>query len=287
MTARNPFDDLPEVVECALCAMLPSGERPTPPRRASNGRGGAYRIDGEFRCVQHRKSKSSPHPCLICEKPISDGRRRYHASCKDEAQARGQLESRRCGKCRKTKAASRFSNDSARISGKFPWCKSCQGETGLVKHFQPFDGKLNGYNCPMCDVPIRGHKTRRFCSNTCKEKAAALRNNYGLTIAQFRQLIQDANGHCPICRCKPKTWHVDHNHKTKRVTGVVCHQCNIGILAGSHHSLEKSKSLVVFLEQTPAERLGIVACVPEKANQPSQLHKMWAKSAYVAVKDRK
>lgn len=275
-SSRNPFIDDPE---CALCATLPPGERPNPPRIATLGRGGRFREEGEFRCNPHRKSRSFPHRCLICDKPVLDGRRRYHETCKELAQASGQLEPRRCSKCRKTKAASRFSNDVGRISGKFPWCKSCQGETNLAKHFQKFDAELNGYTCPLCDTPVRGHKNRRFCSNMCKEKAGSLRTKFGLTVVQYRQLIQDAGGRCPICACKPKVWHVDHNHKTRRVTGVVCHQCNIGLLASSHHILEKAQGLVSYLECTPAERLGIVACAPEGADQPSKLHSIWVRAS--------
>lgn len=280
MVVPNPF------VDCAYCAMLSPEERPDPPLPASLGRGGKHRTDGELRCVKHQESKLPLHLCLLCQKPVSDGRRRYHKLCKEVADQNGQLTPRRCSKCRKTKAASRFSNDSTRSSGKFPWCKSCQGETSLAKHFQKFDAELNGHVCPLCDTLIRGHKNRRFCSNKCKEKAGALRTKFGLTVVQYRKLIDDANGLCPMCGCEPKIWHVDHNHKTRLVTGVLCATCNTGLMAHSRHDLKRARGLVSYLELTPADRLGIIAYAPAGAHESSKMHTIWARNKYVRVNDR-
>lgn len=52
-------------------------------------------------------------------------------------------------------------------------------------------------------------------------------------IRQFPQedydaLLAQQDGHCAICPSTPKTrrLHVDHDHKTLRVRGLLCHRCN-------------------------------------------------------------
>jgi hypothetical protein len=55
---------------------------------------------------------------------------------------------------------------------------------------------------------------------------------YRLTIEQFDAILERQGGVCAICGSAnpgPKNWHVDHNHKTGKVRGLLCHHCNCGI----------------------------------------------------------
>lgn len=184
---------------------------------------------------------------------------------------------RRCKHCRKVKAASAFSNDSSRPDGKFPWCIDCQVEHGQTHKFQNPEGELNGRICPMCDTPIRGHANRRFCSNTCKDRVKVLKTKFNLTPEQYRKLVADTGGRCPVCGNKPTQWHVEHNHRTREVTGVVCGRCNVGALANTYHDIAFVERLLDYLKNPPAQRvLGEIVLVPEglKESQPN-VHKMW------------
>ena len=180
---------------------------------------------------------------------------------------------RRCKKCKKVKAASKFSNDSTRADGKFPWCMSCQQTSTLP--FQNSDDPLNGHICPLCDTPCRGHANRRFCSRGCKERVTTLRNKYGLTPQQYRTLIDDTGGKCPVCGRNPTQWQVEHNHRTGKITGVVCKVCNVGALAMTFHDVELIRRLLSYLEEPPAERLGIHITVPAEKAGRSQIHMRW------------
>jgi hypothetical protein len=52
---------------------------------------------------------------------------------------------------------------------------------------------------------------------------------YGLSSEQFRVLL-DSQGHrCAICRSKSEAWHIDHDHATEAVRGLLCNACNLGI----------------------------------------------------------
>jgi hypothetical protein len=69
---------------------------------------------------------------------------------------------------------------------------------------------------------------------------AVPRNTYGLTHEELRQLYENQEGLCAICskqicfecpalhKC-PKRMHIDHDHKTDDVRGLLCSRCNQGI----------------------------------------------------------
>ena len=185
---------------------------------------------------------------------------------------------RRCKKCKKVKAASKFSNDRTRADGKFPWCMLCQQSSTLP--FQNSDDPLNGYICPLCDTPCRGHANRRFCSRPCKERASLLRRKFNLTPQQYKDMVADADTVCPICLKHPTQWHVEHDHRTGKITGVVCGACNVGALAMTYHDTAFIRRLLDYLEKPPAERIGVFATVNEAWNaadkkRGSRLHKRW------------
>lgn len=184
----------------------------------------------------------------------------------------------KCKKCKAVKPLSKFSLDSTRPSGRFPWCMDCQ--SGSTSKFQNPEDELLGGSCPLCDTALRGHANRKFCSVSCKGRAQALKKKYGLEVSQYRSLVAITGGVCPICECTPTVWHVDHNHETGLVTGVVCSPCNIGLLAYSKHSLSLAESLVSYLINPPASLLGIIARAPDTAtgNKESSLHKKWSYS---------
>lgn len=60
-----------------------------------------------------------------------------------------------------------------------------------------------------------------------------LRRKYGITLAERNAMLVAQGGHCAIC---PATepggrgeFHVDHDHNTGRVRGLLCHSCNTAI----------------------------------------------------------
>jgi hypothetical protein len=54
-----------------------------------------------------------------------------------------------------------------------------------------------------------------------------LLKKYGLTPEQFRDMEVGQAGRCLVClRVPPKPLHVDHDHETGRVRGLLCGPCN-------------------------------------------------------------
>jgi hypothetical protein len=66
-----------------------------------------------------------------------------------------------------------------------------------------------------------------------RELRANLRNSYGITLEQYQQMVNQQNNLCLGCGRPPRGNHVnarrlnvDHDHKTGKVRGLLCSECN-------------------------------------------------------------
>lgn len=94
-----------------------------------------------------------------------------------------------------------------------------------------------GCRCAVCVAATRLYhrEWRRRTGRTGPTRN--LRENYGLTLADVHALIAAQDGRCSICvevlapyaGGKGCRTHIDHDHATKRVRGVLCHLCNQGL----------------------------------------------------------
>ena len=84
-------------------------------------------------------------------------------------------------------------------------------------------------------------KTRRSCI-TCRDRVSQersrdnhLRRLYGFSEAEYNEMYLRQNGTCAICCKVPEVTgknsrlHVDHNHRTGKVRGLLCYGCNIAM----------------------------------------------------------
>lgn len=51
---------------------------------------------------------------------------------------------------------------------------------------------------------------------------------FGITQAEFDRLLTDQDHKCAICRA-PDPTHIDHDHDTGHVRGILCFNCNTGL----------------------------------------------------------
>ncbi|MDQ3485915.1 MAG: endonuclease VII domain-containing protein, partial [Actinomycetota bacterium] len=71
---------------------------------------------------------------------------------------------------------------------------------------------------------------------------------YGLTEAEVTALIEAQDGLCLLCRERTPT-HVDHDHVTGLVRGVLCSCCNQG-LGNFRDSAQTLRAAIDYLERT-------------------------------------
>lgn len=68
-----------------------------------------------------------------------------------------------------------------------------------------------------------------------REREQNLKRLYGISAAEYEKLLQQQGGRCAICgrtdngMRHTKNFHVDHNHATGEVRGLLCGPCN-GVL---------------------------------------------------------
>ena len=104
--------------------------------------------------------------------------------------------------------------------GRGEWvCRSCRRERSRVQREKPYYQKyMDSY-------------VRRW------RKSAAGRNSrlkaaYGITLQIYNMLLGQQGNACSICRrsvlsTRERKLHVDHDHKTGRVRGLLCRRCNL------------------------------------------------------------
>ena len=96
---------------------------------------------------------------------------------------------KRCSECRATKALNEFHKHRTQPDGLNTYCKDCRRRQNAENH---------------------------------------LRRTYGLSVRDLAALVESQGGTCAICETRPAE-HVDHDHVTGRVRGVLCFPCNVAL----------------------------------------------------------
>lgn len=69
--------------------------------------------------------------------------------------------------------------------------------------------------------------------NKERRRNIELKYKFGITLEDYNNLFAAQEGKCKICKKHQTelktTLHVDHNHITGKVRGLLCKQCNFGI----------------------------------------------------------
>ena len=91
-----------------------------------------------------------------------------------------------------------------------------------------------------------------------------LLERYGITEARFLVIWAAQGEACAICRKKRKAntpnFHVDHDHKTGQIRGILCPRCNERLLTAARDDPELLRRAAEYLEsegwgQVPPDKL--------------------------------
>lgn len=78
----------------------------------------------------------------------------------------------------------------------------------------------------------KGYRNRHRQRYRDANRKARLKTTYGISPTDVSDMISDQNGCCAICNTDApgaKGFHIDHNHETGKIRGLLCGFCNSGL----------------------------------------------------------
>jgi hypothetical protein len=81
-------------------------------------------------------------------------------------------------------------------------------------------------------------------------RAGNLRRKYGITIEQWNEILARQGGVCAICKGPPNgvgRYHVDHDHRTGQVRGLLCYKHN-ALLGFADDQIEVLQASIDYLK---------------------------------------
>jgi hypothetical protein len=197
--------------------------------------------------------------------------------------------SKSCPDCGVTKPLTEFPRNASRPDGHGLYCKTCYairyrrhrerkaaaaGRTIRERHVVPSGLKY----CPHCKLvlPLDAFGSNRASgdglTNYCRrchneigrrnrERSGGsreyhLRRRYGIGQADVEAMIAEQGGLCAACRTD-KPAHVDHDHETGQVRGMLCFLCNQA-LGNVRDDIARLEGLIRYLEGAQFKAIGLV-----------------------------
>ena len=159
-----------------------------------------------------------------------------------------------CSKCLEIKPIAFFAKRPGTPGGYRHVCRTCRNTA--YRELRSSDSAREAYNAAQLvyyhrdkDVP----RERRY------------KKLFGITIADYNRMFADQLGCCKICSRHQSTLNkrldVDHDHKTKRVRGLLCNNCNRG-LGHLKDSISNLQTAIAYL----SEPIETIFKVPEGTN---------------------
>jgi hypothetical protein len=151
-----------------------------------------------------------------------------------------------CRRCRGVKPLTDFGTHATTSDRKQTYCRACfsdiyrerrEREGHVVRPTTVPEGHKFCRGCervlPFADWAVRATTKDGFafqCKTcmTAKDKAKHLERSYGMSIEELDLLLTEQGGRCAICRTAAAI-HVDHDHVTSEVRGLLCFRCNAAL----------------------------------------------------------
>lgn len=164
----------------------------------------------------------------------------------------------RCCICERVLPASEFTANRSTGTGLASQCRRCAAECRRTYYrLNPDKVKEQGRRYRALYPERERERDRKWVrNNPDKCRAYARKMKYGIVQAQFIALLEKQNRACAICRqafdlSKPRGVHVDHNHVTGEVRGLLCPPCNNGI-GMLREDANRFAAAVSYLRSPPA-----------------------------------
>lgn len=157
---------------------------------------------------------------------------------------------RTCTICKLQKPTTRFKKYTTK-TGELRFVKNCHDCASLERKLARKAEKQANPKCIHCKVDLStdvnwNKSMKKECCYVCKgchksyasqlpekNRDSKLRKAFGIDLEEFNNMLEAQNGLCAICFTNtPKgngTFHVDHDHATGKIRGLLCHHCNTAL----------------------------------------------------------
>jgi hypothetical protein len=153
------------------------------------------------------------------------------------------------------------------------YCAPCQSRAsyhrknpGAPSREIGYHGKWLGVECSVVDcsgqAAAKGlcracyQKQNPYKKDPASARAHRIKHRYGITVAQYEEMVFERDNRCDVCGCKPSKTNtrahwvgklcIDHCHDTGRVRGLLCNDCNLAV--GYGKTPEGLRSAANYLE---------------------------------------
>ncbi len=140
---------------------------------------------------------------------------------------------KRCKHCGQTKPLDDFYKDRKAKDGCRPECKACNLAARAAKYAanpEPYIARVKKWqqeNAERLNAYRREYRQRP--DRKAADREYHLKRKYGITIEQYDAMLAAQGGVCAICRQprpENRTLHVDHDHVSGEIRGLLCFRCN-------------------------------------------------------------
>jgi len=132
-------------------------------------------------------------------------------------------------------------------------CTSCN----IVKHIEDFplrNNRISGRqsSCKKCYQKYHSKMNyEKSKANPDYTRGRNLWKNYKMTLDEYDNMLISQDGVCKVCGGQSLgkgRYHVDHDHKTGKIRGLLCHKCNVA-LGMVQDDISHLKALIKYLKE--------------------------------------
>lgn len=143
-----------------------------------------------------------------------------------------------CIGCEKELEFSKYGKDNSKKNGLTHRCVECKN-----REYRKWAKTEKGKN----------NSKRKYQNNKPKHRNWELKRLFGITLEDYNKMLLEQNEVCAICNQKEmnkkyRTLSVDHCHKTGKVRGLLCSNCNLGI-GNMKDNINNLKNAINYLEK--------------------------------------
>lgn len=140
---------------------------------------------------------------------------------------------KRCKKCGESKPLDDFYRDAACRNGYRPECKGCNLAAKKRWYERNRRRAIDRTIAWQRENPEKYRAKQRAyrAAHPDMDRAGHLKRKFGLRPEDYARMLSEQLGGCAICGSSARALnlHVDHNHDTGAVRGLLCQRCNHGI----------------------------------------------------------